>query len=186
MRGVMMPGAGIRVAFALMLGVASAAAQELVEARGAWRLLEDGKDFALRTQALDAPDSTLSLFCREQDQRFAFEIKSPALAARRSGEDIRVGFKVDDDDQVFLSLATGKDGTLPIAHLTAFWIIHAELTRADAKSVAFTAGDHTWKFALDGLAGLTERMLVLCGFEPARSPEPPEPPIPTMPRAPNR
>jgi hypothetical protein len=170
MRGSMMPGASIHVAVVLMLGVAGVAAQELVEARGAWRLLEDGKDFALRTPALDAPDSTLSLLCRFEQQRYAFEIKSPALAALPSGEDIRVGFKVDDDDQVFLTLATGRDGAVPILHLTAFWIIHAALTRADAKNVAFTAGDHTWKFALDGLAGLTERMPVLCGFEADRTP----------------
>ena len=71
------------------------------------------------------------------------------------GEDIRVGFKVDDGDQVWLSLATGPDGTVPIAHQTAFWIIHAAMTRSGARRLTFTAGDHTWQFALDGFAGLT-------------------------------
>lgn len=163
---------GVRLGIALIL-MAAMGQEQTVEALGAWRLLEHGTDFALRTPALDASDSTLSLLCDAEQRRYIFEIRSPALAARPSGEDIRVGFKVDDGNQVFLTLATGPDGTVPIGHLTAFWIIYSELMRADAKSVAFTAGDHTWKFALDGLAGLTERFSVLCGFEPPRTPPPP-------------
>jgi len=160
-----------RVVFALLVGLAGAAAQEAIETRGAWRLIAAGQDFALRTQALDAPDSTLSLLCRKEERQFAFEVRSPALAARPSGEDIRIGFKVDDDDQTWLNLATGPDGTIPIAHQTAFWIVHAVLTRKDAKGVAFTAADHTWRFSLDGFADLTESLSERCGFELAR-PEP--------------
>jgi hypothetical protein len=160
-----------RVAFALLLGVAGAAAQEPFETRGAWRLVADGQDFALRTQALGAPESTLSLHCRKTQQLFAFEIKSPALAARPDGEELRLGFKVDGDDQIWLALATGPGGTIPIAHQTAFWIIHGALMRNGAGNVAFTAGDHTWRFALGGLRDLTESLSERCGFELAR-PEP--------------
>lgn len=157
-----------RVALALTLGTAAAAAQEPLATRGAWRLVPDGQDFTLRTQARDAPDSTLSLYCRKERQIYAFEIKSPALRGRPSGEDIRIGFKVDDDDQTWFNLSTGPDGTIPISHLTAFWIIHAALTRNDAKGVTFTAADHTWQFPLEGLRDLTEPLIERCGFEPPR------------------
>jgi hypothetical protein len=159
-----------RVAVALMLGVAGAAAQEPIETRGAWRLAADGQDFALRTPARDAPESTLSLHCRKTQQLFAFEIKSPALAARPDGEELRVGFKVDGDDQTWLTLVTGPDGTVPIAHPTAFWIIYGALTRDGANDVAFTAGDRSWRFALGGLRDLTESLSARCGFDLSRPP----------------
>jgi hypothetical protein len=164
----MSPAVFIRVAAVLMLGIAAAAAQEPLETRGTWRLVADGPDFALRTQASAAAESTLSLACRKTQQLYAFEIKSPALAARPSGEDIRIGFKVDDDDQVWLNFATGPDGTVPIAHQTAFWIIYGALTRNGAKAVAFTAADQTWRFALDGLRDLTDGLMARCEFEPPR------------------
>jgi hypothetical protein len=164
----MAPGIIIRVAAVLLLGVASPVAQEPVETRGAWRLVADGADFALRTPAVAAPDSTLSLYCRKSQQQYAFEIKSPALAGKPSGEDIRIGFKVDDDDQAWLNLATGPDGTVPISHQTAFWIIYGVLTRSGAKGVAFTAADHTWQFALDGLRDLIDPLMARCEFEPRR------------------
>jgi len=170
----MMLASFARVAVALMLGVAGAAAQEPIETRGAWRLVADGQDFALRTQALGAPESTLSLHCRKTQQLFAFEIKSPALAARPPGEELRVGFKVDGDDQVWLTLAIGPDGTVPIAHQTAFWIIYDVVTRNGANNVAFTAADHTWQFALGGLPDLSGSLNQRCGFEPSR-PEPRSP-----------
>ena len=119
MRGVMMRGAGIRVAFILMLGVAGAAAQAPIETRGAWSLVAHSQDFALRTQALDGPDNTLSLLCRKEQRQFAYEIKSPSLRVRPSGEDIRISFKADDDDQVWFNISTGSDGTVPISHQTA-------------------------------------------------------------------
>ena len=159
----------IPLAAALLLGGAGAAAPEPLETRGAWRLVADDQDFALRTQAIDAPDSTLSLHCRKAQTIFAFEIKSPTLAARPSGEDIRIGFKVDGDDRVWLTLASGPGGTVPITHQTAFWIIHAALTHNGAKGVGFTAGDQTWQFALDGLSDLTGSLTVRCEFEPPRS-----------------
>jgi hypothetical protein len=162
----------IRLGFSLilmLLGITAASAQEPLETRGAWRLVADGGDFALRSQALDAPDTTLSLACRSAQKRFAFEIKSPALDARPSGEDIRIGYKVDDGDQAWLNLATGPDGAVPIVQHTAFWIIHGELTRDGAKAVVFTAGDVGWKFALDGLHGLTGSLIARCGFDPPRS-----------------
>ncbi|MGB9365543.1 MAG: hypothetical protein WCE79_05985 [Xanthobacteraceae bacterium] len=166
----MLPGVRLGIALILMtLSTAATGQDQALETRGAWRLVADGEDFALRTQALDAPDSTLSFACRKAQNRFAFEIKSPALAARPNGKDIRIGFKVDDDDQAWLNLSTGPDGTVPIIQRTAFWIIHGELTREGAKEVAFTAGDHGWKFALDGLRGLTERLTARCGFDPPRS-----------------
>jgi hypothetical protein len=167
----MAPGIFIRVAVLLMLAVAAAAAQEAIETRGAWRLVADGQDFALRTQAIGAPETTLSLHCRKTQQLFAFEIKSAALAARPDGEELRIGFKVDDGDQTWFNLSTGPNGTIPIAHQTAFWIIHGALTRTGAKDVAFTAADHTWQFALGGLRDLTETLSERCGFELAR-PEP--------------
>ena len=164
----MTPHSLIRVAVALMLGVVGAAAQEAIETHGAWRLIADGPDLALRTTATTAPDSTLSLICRKEQQLYAFEIKSPSLAAQPPHEDIRIGFKVDDDDQTWFNLATGPDGTVPITHQTAFWIIHAALTRSGAQRVAFTAADHTWQFALDGLRDLTDSLMARCGFEPPR------------------
>jgi len=160
-----------RVVLVSMVGVGIAVAQEPIETRGAWRLATDGQDFALRTQALDAPDATLSLFCRKAQQRYALEIRSPALAARPEGEELRVSFKIDDGEQVWLTLATGPDGTVPIAHQTAFWIIYAALTRDGASTIAFTAADHSWQFALGGLRDLTESLTQRCGFEPSR-PEP--------------
>ena len=165
---VMVPGIIIRAAIALVLGITAAAAQEAIETRGAWRLVADGEDFALRTPALATPDSTLSLYCRKAQQLYVIEIKSPALAAKPSGEDIRIGFKVDDEDQAWLNLATGPDGTVPISHPTAFWIIYGALTRSGAKAVAFTAADQAFQFALDGLRALTETLITRCGFEPRR------------------
>jgi hypothetical protein len=166
----MLPGVRLGIALILMtLSTAATGQDQALETRGAWRLVADGEDFALRTQALNAPDSTLSLGCRKAQHRFAFEIKSPALAARPSGENIRIGFKVDDDDQAWLNLATGPDRTVPIVQHTAFWIIHGVLTREGATEVTFTAGDHGWKFALDGLRGLTESLTMRCGFEQPRS-----------------
>ena len=164
-------GSCIQVAIAMMLGVAHAAAQEPLETRGAWRIVAEGQDFALRTQARDAPDSTLSLLCRKEQDLFAYEVKSPALAGRARGEDIRISFKVDADDQVWLNLSTGPDGTVPILHQTAFWLINGALTANGAKQVAFTADGHTWEFALDGLRDLTRSLGERCGFEPSR-PEP--------------
>jgi hypothetical protein len=164
----MTPGPSIGAAVALLLGISAAAAQAPIETRGAWSLVPDGGDFALRTGARDAPDSTLSLSCRKEQQTFAFEIKSPALAGRPSGEEIRIGFKVDDDDQTWFNLATGPDGTIPIAQQTAFWIIHSVLTRRGAKGVAFTAADRVWQFGLDGLRDLTAALIERCGFEPPR------------------
>ena len=158
-----------RVAVVLLLGMVSAAAQEPVETRGAWRLVADGTDFTLRTPAVAAPDTTLSLYCRKSQQQYTFEIKSPALAAKPSGEDIRIGFKVDDDEQAWLNLATGPDGTVPISHQTAFWIIYGALTRSGAKAVAFTAADHIWQFALDGLRDLIDPLIARCEFEPRRA-----------------
>jgi hypothetical protein len=152
-----------------MFGLSTAFAQEPLETSGAWRLFPDGEDFALRTPAVSAPDSSLSLHCRKAREAYVFEIKSPVLTNRASGEDIRIGFKVDDGDQAWFNLSTGPDGTIPISHLTAFWIIHAALTRKDAKSVAFTAADHTWQFALDGLRDLSDILIERCGFEPPRS-----------------
>jgi len=163
-----------RIAIALLLGMVSAAAQEPIETRGAWRLVADGEDFALRTAALSAPDSTLSLHCRKAQRLYAFEIKSPALVGKPSGEDIRIGFKVDDDDQAWLNLASGPDGTVLISHQTAFWIIHGALTRSGAKTVAFAAADHAFQFALDGLSDLTDTLIARCQFEPPRlAPRPP-------------
>jgi len=152
-----------------MLWIGGAAAQDGIKTGGAWRLVPDGPDFALRTQATDAPDTTLALHCRKAQELYAFEIKSPALAARPSGEDIRIGYKVDGDDQTWFNLATGPDGTVPIAHKTPFWIIYGALTRNGAKDVAFTVADHTWRFALDGLRDLTDSLVARCGFEPPRS-----------------
>jgi len=178
----MMAGSFHRVAFTLLLGMTAAAAQESLETRGVWRLVADGADFALRTQARDAADSTLSLHCRKAQKLYAFEIKSPALAARQSGEDIRLGYKVDGDDQTWFNLATGPDGTVPISHQTAFRIIQAALTRDGAKRVSFTAADHAWQFDLDGLRDLTQSLTERCGFDPT----PPEPEgqqmPPTLPR----
>jgi len=162
----------MRVAFALMLGVAAAAAQQPLETRGAWSLVPDGDDFAVRTQALGAPESTLSLYCRKPEA-YALAIKSPALADRPSGEDIRISFKVDDNDPAWFHLTTGPDGTVPIAHQTAFWIIYPALTRNEAKAVAFTAADHGWQFSLDGLKDIVPALSARCGFEPMR-PEPQE------------
>ncbi|TMI98557.1 MAG: hypothetical protein E6G97_25380 [Alphaproteobacteria bacterium] len=162
----------ICVAVALMLGVAAAAAQEPIVTRGAWRLVADGEDFALRTEALGAPENTLSLFCRKAQQRHALELKSPALAARPEGEELRVGFKVDDGELVWLTLATGPGGTVPIAHQTAFWIIYEALRRNGASTVGFTAAERAWVFDLGGLRDLTESLNERCGFEPSR-PEPP-------------
>jgi len=171
-----------RIAIALLLGMVSTAAQEPIETRGAWRLVADGEDFALRTPALGAPDSTLSLHCRKAQQLYAFEIKSPALAGRSSGEDIRIGFKIDDDDQTWFNLATGPGGTVPISHQTAFWIIHGALTHSGAKIVAFTAADHGWQFALDGLRDLTDTLIARCAFEPRRpGPERRREPLPPAP-----
>lgn len=160
-----------RVVLVSMVGVGLAAAQGPIETRGAWHLAADGQDFALRTQALDAPDATLSLFCRKAQQRYALEIRSPALAARPEGEELRVGFKVDDGEQVWLTLATGPDGTVPIAHQTAFWLLYETLTRNGANNVAFTVAKHPWQFALGGLRDLTGSLNERCGFEPSR-PEP--------------
>src|ERR1041384_4264333 len=151
-----------------LLLASAAAAQAPIETRGAWRLVPDGEDFALRTEARDAPDSAFSLYCRKAQGRFVFEIKSPALAAHTSGEEIRISFKVDDDDQTWLNLSTGPDGTVPISHQTAYWIIHGALTRSGAKSVAFTAADRGWQFPLDGLRELTDRLVERCGFAPPR------------------
>lgn len=153
---------------ALILAALASAAMgqdQPVETRGAWRIVADGPDFALRTQALDAPGNTLALFCRKEQRRYAFEIRSPALATRPSDEETRIGFKVDEDDQVWLRLASGPDGTVPIAHETAFLIIQAALMRDGAKGVAFTVHDHTWQFALDGFAGLRDSLTAHCGFE---------------------
>jgi hypothetical protein len=154
-----------RVAIVLLLGIAGTAAQSPIETRGAWGMVANGQDFALRTQGLEAPESTFSLVCRKEQQRFTFELKSPALAGRPSGEDIRIGFKVDDGDQTWFNLSTGPGGTVPIAHPTAFWIVHAALIRDGARNLTFTAGDHTWQFSLDGFAGLTEGLATHCGFE---------------------
>jgi hypothetical protein len=104
------------IATALLLGLAAVAAQQPLETRGAWQLVADGSDFALRTPAIGAADTTLSLNCRKEKRSYAFEIKSPALAARASGEDIRIGFKVDDDDRTWFNLATSPEGTVPISH----------------------------------------------------------------------
>ena len=150
-----------------MLSTAAIGQQELAS-RGAWDIAAEGEDFALRTPARDAADTTLALLCRKEHRAFAFEIKSAALAARPPHEEIRVGFKVDDDDQTWFSLSTGPGGTVPISHPTAFWIVHAALLRGGAKEVAFTAGDHAWRFSLEGFAGLIENLTTRCGFEPAR------------------
>ena len=159
-----------RVAFVLMLSVASAAAQGPLETRGAWHIGADGDGFALRTRARDASDGSFALLCRREARRFMFELKSPALASLPRGNDIRVSFKVDDDDQVWFNFATGPDGTIPIAQETAFWIIRAALFRKDAKVVAFTTGDQSWQFDLDGLATSDESLTQHCGFAPDRSP----------------
>ena len=151
-----------------MLGISAAAAQDPIETRGAWRLMPDGEDFALRTSAVEASETTFSLYCRKEQQRYAFEIKSPALAGRASGEDIRISFKVDDDDQTWFNIATGPEGTVPISHQTPFWIIHAAITRNDAKRVAFTAADHASLFSLEGLRDLTDSLTARCGFDPPR------------------
>jgi hypothetical protein len=156
------------IATALLLGLAAVAAQQPLETRGAWQLVADGSDFALRTPAIGAADTTLSLNCRKEKRSYAFEIKSPALAARASGEDIRIGFKVDDDDRTWFNLATSPEGTVPISHQTAFWIIHAALTRSGAKRVAFMAADHDWQFSLEGLRDLTDTLTQRCGFDPPR------------------
>ena len=160
----------LRISIALMLGLSAAAAQQPLETRGAWRLVPDGEDFAARTQAVGAPDTMLSLYCRKPEA-YALAIKSAALAARPSGEDIRISFKIDDKDQTWFNLSTGADGTVPISHRTAFWIIYPALTRNDAKTVTFTAGDHGWQFSLAGLKDITALLSERCGFEPAQ-PEP--------------
>ena len=169
----------ICVAVSLLLAGAGAAAQAPLETRGAWRLVADGDDFALLTPALAAPDSSFSLYCRKAKNIYAFEIKSPALAARPAGEDIRISFKVDGDDQTWFNLTTGPEGTVPISHLTPFWIIHAALTRRDAQRVEFTAAGGAWQFSLEGLKDLAERLTARCGFEPPRpGPERPRQPLP--------
>jgi hypothetical protein len=160
----------LRIAIALMLGLSAAAAQQPLETRGAWRLVPDGEDFAARTQAVGAPDTMLSLYCRKPDA-YALAIKSATLADQPSGEDIRISFKVDDSDQTWFNLTTAPDGTVPISHQTAFWIIYPALTRNDAKTVTFTARDHGWQFALDGLKDLVPALSARCGFEPMQ-PEP--------------
>jgi len=178
----MMRSIFLHAALALLLGTAAAAAQETLEIRGAWRLVADGEGFALRTQARDAPDSTLSLHCRKAQKLYAFEIKSVALAARPSGEDIRIGYKVDDDDQTWFNLATGPDGTVPIVHQTAFRIVHAAITRDGAKGVSFTTADRSLEFDLDGLRDLTKSLTERCGFDPSpREPEAGQMP-PVLPR----
>lgn len=156
------------IALALMVSVAGAGAQEPLESRGAWRIAADGENFALRTPARDAAETTLALLCRKEHRVYAFEIRSSALAGLPPHDDIRVGFKVDDNDQTWLSLTTGPGGTVPISHRTAFGIIHEALARDGAKEVAFTAGDHTWKFSLEGFAGLIGSLTTRCGFELAR------------------
>ena len=161
----------VRVGFALLLGIAAAAAQQPLETRGAWGLIPDGEDFAVRTAALGGTEGTLSLYCRKEQQVYALEIKSPALAATPRGEDIRISFKIDDDDQTWFNLATGPDGTVPISHQTPFWIIFTALKRNPARAVAFTAGDQSWQFTLDGLTDIIASLSVRCGFEPA----PPQP-----------
>ena len=176
-------------AIAVLFGAATAAAQQPIETRGAWRLVQDGEDFALRTAAVGAPDSTLSLSCHKEQQGYVLAIKSPALAARPSGEDIRISFKVDDSDQIWFNLSTGPDGTVPISHQTAFWIIYPALTRDEAKTIVFTAADYSWQFNLDGLRDLTAGLSKRCGFDPARR-EPERrrtsPSVPGAPAAPTR
>jgi hypothetical protein len=165
-----MTGTFNRVAFALILSVAGAAAQQPLESRGAWRLVADGEDFALRSQATRAPDGTLSLQCRKAQQAYAFELKSPVLADRKRGDDIRIAFKVDEDDQAWFNLASGPDGTVPIAQQTVFWILYGAVTHSGAKAVTFTVDNHTWRFALDGLRDLTDSLMTRCEFEPVQAP----------------
>jgi hypothetical protein len=162
----------LRIVAALLLSVPAAAAQQPLETRGTWPLVPDGADFALRTGAVGAADTTLSLSCRKEQQGYVLTLKSPALAGRASGDDIRI--KVDVGDQTFFNLTTGPDGTLPISHQTAFWIMYPALTRSDAKAVAFTAADHSWQFSLDGLRDLTAALSERCGLELAQ-PEPKRP-----------
>ena len=168
------PSDFLRVAAALLISVPAAAAQQPLETRGAWQLVPDGADFALRTGAVGAADTTLSLSCRKEQQGYVLTLKSPALAGRASGDDIRISFKVDVGDQTFFNLTTGPDGTIPIAHQTAFWIMYPALTHSDAKAVAFTAADHSWQFSLDGLRELTPALSERCGLELAQ-PEPKRP-----------
>jgi len=165
-------GTVFRVALALLLGLTAAAAQRPLETRGAWHLVPDGEDFALRTQALMRPDTIFSLYCRKAQQLYAFEIKSSDLAARSRGEDIRVGFKLDDNDTTWFNLASGPDGTVPVSHQTVFWIIYPALTRNDAKIFGFAVGERAWLFQTEGLREMTEKLTTRCGFEPPRaSPE---------------
>ena len=85
----------IRIGLVVLLLSAAASAQEPLEMHGAWRIVADGENFALRTPAFDAPDTTFSLYCRREQRLFALEIKSPVLAGRQRGQDIRIAFKVE-------------------------------------------------------------------------------------------
>jgi hypothetical protein len=80
----MKPVTCISVALALALGVAGAAAQQPLETRDAWRIVAVGQDFALRTQALGASDTTFSLLCRKAQGAFEFEIKVRRLPPGRA------------------------------------------------------------------------------------------------------
>ena len=154
---------------ALLLGSITAAAQVPPETRGAWRIVPDREDFALRAQATGAPDTTLSLHCRAEQRAYVLELKSPALSSRPRGEDIRIAYKVDAVEQTFFNVTVGPDGTVPIttvAHQTAFWIIQSAMVRTGARSVAFSAGDNTWQFALEGYAELNDALYTRCKFEP--------------------
>jgi hypothetical protein len=111
-----------------MVGVGIAVAQE--PNRNTWRMAPCHRRTRFRAAhpgRWTRRRGALSLHCRKAQQRYALEIRSPALAARPEGEELRVSFKIDDGEQVWLTLATGPDGTVPIAHQTAFWIIYAAL-----------------------------------------------------------
>lgn len=157
---------------ALLLSLSTASARAPLETRGAWSIVADGEDFALRTQAAGNADTTFSLYCRKEHRLFALEIKSPALASRPQADDARIAFQVDDADRVWLNVSNGPDGTVPITdrtHNTGFWIIHSAIASSGAKQLAFSVGDHTWQFALDGFADLNESLNTRCKFPPARS-----------------
>ena len=162
-----------------LLGIAASRAQDnpqtASEATGAWRLVarpdtaSGVQDFALVTPAIGEGDTEFALACRTQATIFLLEIKTPRLSAYPADEAIRISIKFLEEDQVWFNVTTGAGGTVLIqerTHQTAFELILMALLQSNAQAFEFSAGDHRWRFSLDGLktsfAALTQR----CGFLP--------------------